>query len=173
MIPLPFLLKTRKAAICHCPLIWCCNCGVPKEVIETSSNYTAKGCRVFLCPLLYRDPVQILQECSSCPVLRLHPRPKNDVWFYVLMIISSKSMSFFHHQNKGRPALRVEISSLYTGDSNFDHVLLHSPTVPRLARIHQKTFTMHSHWKRGVVGWRWGMWGNGIFMHPKISLSVP
>jgi hypothetical protein len=27
---------------------------------------------------------------------------------------------------------RVEVSSLYIGDSNFDHVPLHSPTLPKL-----------------------------------------
>jgi hypothetical protein len=35
-----------------------------------------------------------------------------DVWFYVLMIISSKSMVFFHHQNKCRHARGFEVSSL-------------------------------------------------------------
>jgi hypothetical protein len=47
---------------------------------------------------------------SSC--LKEPNKIKNKVWFYVLMSVSSKSMVFFDHQNKGRPALRVEASSL-------------------------------------------------------------
>jgi hypothetical protein len=74
---------------------------------------------------------------------------KIEVWFYVLMTTTSKSMVFFDHQNKCRHARGVEVSSLYMGDSSFDHVLLHSPTVPRLASMHQKTITLHSHCKTG------------------------
>jgi hypothetical protein len=58
------------------------------------------------------------------PCLNTANKTAFDVWFYVLMIISSKSMVFFDHQNKGRPALRVEVSSLYMRDSNLDHVPL-------------------------------------------------
>jgi hypothetical protein len=79
------------------------------------------------------------------------------VWFYVLMIISSKSTAFFDHQNKCRPAPHVEVSCLCMGDSSLDHVPLHSPTVPRLARIHQKTIALHSHCTTGDVVWRLGM----------------
>jgi hypothetical protein len=41
--------------------------------------------------------------------------------------------------------------------------------------MHQKTITLHSLPKRGVVVWRSGMWCNGIFMHPKnrIFFVVP
>jgi hypothetical protein len=42
---------------------------------------------------------------------------------------------FSEHQNKGRPALGIEVSSLCIGNSSFDHVLMHSPTIPRLVRI--------------------------------------
>ena len=45
-------------------------------------------------------------------------------------------MVFRNHQNKDMPALRVEVSSLYIGDSNFDHVPLASPSVARLAGMH-------------------------------------
>jgi hypothetical protein len=45
-----------------------------------------------------------------------------DVCFCVLMLISSSITGFFVHQNKGGHALGVEILSLCTGDSSFDHV---------------------------------------------------
>jgi hypothetical protein len=80
-----------------------------------------------------------------------------DVWFYVLMKTTSKTMVFFDHQNKGLPALGVEVSCLCNGDSNLDHVRMHSLSVPRLASIHQKINTLHSLWKRGIVVWRSGM----------------
>jgi hypothetical protein len=73
------------------------------------------------------------------------------------MIISSFITVFFDHQNKDRPALRVEVSSLYMGDSSFNHVPLNSPSIPRLAGMHQKTITLHSLPKRGVVVWKSGM----------------
>jgi hypothetical protein len=81
-------------------------------------------------------------------------------------------MVFFVHQNKCRPALHIEVSSLCIGDSSFKHVLMHSPTVPRLARIHQKTITLHSLPKRGIVVWRSGMWGIGILMHPGFLFCI-
>jgi hypothetical protein len=81
------------------------------------------------------------------------------------------SQGKLQHWNKGQHALRVEVLSLYKGDSSFNHVSLYSPTIPGLAGMHQKTFTMHSHWKRDIVVWRSGVWGDGIVMHPKISLS--
>jgi hypothetical protein len=90
-----------------------------------------------------------------------------DVWFYVLMTTTSKTMVFFDHQNKCLPALRVDVSCLCNGDSNLDHVQILSPAVPRLGRRHQNTITSHSHQKRGDVVWRLGVWGNGIWMHPK------
>jgi hypothetical protein len=67
------------------------------------------------------------------------------------MKTSSNSMVFFDHQNKCRPALGVEVLSLCIGDSSFNHVLLHSQSVPRLARIHQNPFTIHCHGKTGDV----------------------
>jgi hypothetical protein len=38
-------------------------------------------------------------------------------------------MAFFDHQNEGWPAFHVEVLSLCTGDSSFDHVLFHSKKV--------------------------------------------
>jgi hypothetical protein len=58
------------------------------------------------------------------------------------------------------------------GDSSLDHVPLQSPTVPRLAGKHQKTITLHSHLKRGVVVWSLGMRGNGILMHPGFLFCI-
>jgi hypothetical protein len=60
-----------------------------------------------------------------------------DVWFYVLMTTTSKSMVFFDHQNKCRHARGVEVSSLWIRDSSLDHVPLQSLAVPRLAGMHQ------------------------------------
>jgi hypothetical protein len=41
MIPLPLFLEIRKAAICHCQSIWCCNwCGT-RKVNEITSVYVA------------------------------------------------------------------------------------------------------------------------------------
>jgi hypothetical protein len=61
------------------------------------------------------------------------------------------------------------LSSLYKGDSTFNHVPLQSLSIARLAGMHQKTITLHSHCKTGVVAWSSGMWGNGILMPPKNS----
>jgi hypothetical protein len=106
------------------------------------------------------------------PCLKEPNKIKNEVWFYVLIIISSKSMAFFDHQNKGRPALRVEVSCLCNGDSNLDHVPLKSSAVPRLPGTHQKTITLHSHGKTGDVVRRWGMWGNCILMRPEFLFCI-
>jgi hypothetical protein len=79
--------------------------------------------------------------------------------FVVLMKTSSKSMVFSNHQKKIGQLLfffRVEVSSLCTWDSKFIDVPLHSPTIPRLVRMHQKTITMHSLPKTGVVVWSLG-----------------
>jgi hypothetical protein len=61
------------------------------------------------------------------PCLKEPNKTVFDVWFYVLMSVSSKSMVFFDHQNKGRPAFCVEVSPLCIGDSNLDHVPMNSP----------------------------------------------
>jgi hypothetical protein len=60
------------------------------------------------------------------PIAKEQTRPKNDVLFYVLMKTTSNNMVFFDHQNKCRPALRVEVLSLCIGDSSFDHVPMNS-----------------------------------------------
>jgi hypothetical protein len=57
------------------------------------------------------------------------------------------SLCFSKHQNNSRPALHLDFSSLCNGDSNFNHVLLHSLSVARLARMHQNTITIHCHVK--------------------------
>jgi hypothetical protein len=57
MMPLPLLLETRKALICHGGQISSCKCGVPKEVNEITSKYTANENQVFFPPLFYADPV--------------------------------------------------------------------------------------------------------------------
>jgi hypothetical protein len=62
------------------------------------------------------------------------------------------------------------LSSLCNGDSNLDHVPLDSPTIPRLAGMHQNTFTIHCHGKTGDVVLQLAMKGKSILMHPKISL---
>jgi hypothetical protein len=72
------------------------------------------------------------------PCLKEPNKTTFDVWFYVLMkTTSSNNMVFIDHQNKCLHALRVEVSSLDMGDSNFDHVPLLSPSVARLAEMHQ------------------------------------
>jgi hypothetical protein len=58
------------------------------------------------------------------------------------------------------------------GDSSLDHVPLQSPTVPRLAGLHQKTITLHSLRKTGDVVWSSGMRGNGILMHPGFLFCI-
>jgi hypothetical protein len=58
------------------------------------------------------------------------------------------------------------------GHSNFNHVPLYSPTVPRLVRMHRKTIAMHSHCKTGDVVWWSGMWGIGILMHHEFLFCI-
>jgi hypothetical protein len=130
---------------------------VEKDVIEITGKYTAKRKSSFLLSAFLRGSSTTATWLTNLFCLKEPNKIKNDVWFYVLMKTSSKTMVFFNHQNKCRPALRVEVSSLCIGDSSFNHVLMHSPTVPRLARIHKKTTTLHSHPKRGVVVWDSGM----------------
>jgi hypothetical protein len=112
------------------------------------------------------------------PCLKEWNKTKNGVWFYwfwkEVLDYLVLSRCFSKHQNKCRPALCIEVSSLCMGDSSFNHVLMHSPTVPRLDGKHQKTITLHSLPKRGVVVWWSGMWGIGILLRPEIySASWP
>jgi hypothetical protein len=67
MVPLPWLYGHWKAVVCHGVSIWCCSLSVAKEVNETSSICVGNESQVFFSQLFYRDPVQILQEFSSCP----------------------------------------------------------------------------------------------------------
>jgi hypothetical protein len=53
------------------------------------------------------------------PCLKELNKIKNEVRFYVLMIIPSSITGFFHHQ---KLMLACSLSSLYKGDSSFDHV---------------------------------------------------
>jgi hypothetical protein len=78
----------------------------------------------------------------------------------------------FQQRNECRHARGVEVSCLCNGDSIFDHVPMDSPSIPRLAVTHQKTSTLHSLPKRGVVVWRSGMWGIGILMCPQIYFAA-
>jgi hypothetical protein len=62
-------------------------------------------------------------------------------------------------------ALGAEVSSLYMGDSSFNHVPLLSPSVPRLARIQQNTFAIHCLAQTGDVVLQLALQGKGILMH--------
>jgi hypothetical protein len=157
-------LEKRKAVICHCGWISSWRCGVAKEVCKTTSICVAKP-RSF-----YGAPVHFLQGFPFCPYSRRKQDQKMRCGFMFWwrgVKLSSIIVLFRNHQNKGRTALHVGLSSLYKGDSSFDHVLLLCLTVPRLDRMHQNTITMHSHDKTGIVVQRSGMWCNGILMHPK------
>jgi hypothetical protein len=131
--------------------------GCKEKVNETSSKYTARRKSSFLSSsflqLSSRNSTGVL--ILSC--LNEPNKTAFDVWFYVLIKTSSKTMVFFDHQNKGRPPPHVDVSSLYKGDSNLDHVPLNSPSVPRLTGMHEMTITLQSHCKTGGVVWMLGM----------------
>jgi hypothetical protein len=134
--------------ICHGASIWCCNLSVAKEKVR--AKYTAKDKSSF-------SPSSFLQGYSTKATgphillcLKETNKIKIEVWFIVLMKTSSNITGFFIHQKLVRAC---SLSSLYMGDSNFNHVPMNSPSVPRLARMHQKTITLHSHCKTGVVVW--------------------
>jgi hypothetical protein len=149
-------------------VVWCGK----RSVCQTMCIYMVKRKLSFLLSTSLRgsgtDPTGVF----NFPCLKEWNKTAFDVWFYVLMIIPSSITGFFGHQNKCRPALRVEVSCLCMGDSNLDHVPLHSQITPKLARIHQNTITLHSHPKRGVVVWSSGMWGIGILMHPEFLFCI-
>jgi hypothetical protein len=170
MIPLPLILGIRKAVICHGASIWCWKCGWKQRSDRNYWQIHGKWKSSFVLSTFLRGSSTNSTGCLMFPCLKEWNKTAFDVWFYVLMTTTSKSMVFFDHQNKCRHALRVELSSLCMGDSNFNHVLMHSPTVPRLAGIHQHTIALHSLPKRGVVVWRLGMWGIGILMRPESIL---
>jgi hypothetical protein len=152
MIPLLLFLEIRKAAICHCQsnlvlqLVW-----QKEKWRKTTSKYTAKRKSSFLLSTFLRGSSTKATQLPIFFCLKEWNKTVFNVWFYVLMKSSSKTMVFLDHQNECRPALRVEVSCLCNGDSNFNHVPLNSPSIPRLAGIHQKTITMHSRGKRGDV----------------------
>jgi hypothetical protein len=92
-------------------------------------------------------------------------KTKNGVWFYrfwkEVLDYLVLSRCFSKHRNKGRPAPSVEVSCLCNGDSSFDHVPMDSPSIPRLAGMHQKTSTLHSLPKRGSqIYWKYCIFWN-------------
>jgi hypothetical protein len=95
-----------------------------KSVCQTTCIYTVKRKSSFLLSTFLRGSGTDSTGFLMFPCLKEPNKTAFDVWFYVFMIISSKSMAFLDHQNKCRPARRVEVSSLCNGDSNLDHVPL-------------------------------------------------
>jgi hypothetical protein len=83
-----------------------------KEVNETTCNCVAKRKSSFLLSTFLWGSGTDSTGFLMFPCLKEPDKTAFDVWFYVFMIISSKSMVFFHHQNKGRHARGVEVSSL-------------------------------------------------------------
>jgi hypothetical protein len=160
---MPLLLEMWRAVICHGVSIWCCNSSVAKEKWMKRLTFVwQKESPVFVRPLFYSFPVEILQEFSSSQ----YSRSKQDQKMMCGLLIwkrsawlSSNVTVFLRASKKGK-----------RGDSSFDHVPLDSPTVPRLAGMHQNTFTIHCHGKTGDVVLQWAMKGRSILMHPKISL---
>jgi hypothetical protein len=113
MIPLPLLLLFQNTTICH-GVLWSF---LLSTFLQLSSTHSTG---VVILPCL-KDP----------------NKTAFDVWFYVLMKTTSNNIVFFDHQNKCLHALPVEVSSLYMGDSKLDHVPLLSPSIARLAGMHQ------------------------------------
>jgi hypothetical protein len=156
MMLLPMMLEMQKTVICHGGCISSWGCGVEKDVIEMiTGKYTAKKSRVFFCPLFLQDSST---KATAFLILFCLNEPnwiKNEVWFYRFRkeVLDYPVLSRFFSSIE----IKAGVSSLCMGDSSLDHVPLHSPTVPRLARIHQKTITLHSHCKTGDVVWRLGM----------------
>jgi hypothetical protein len=82
------LIRTSWFQWCHCHCCWRSgrlsfamvgkfrvgDVDAKRKVIETTCIYTVKESRVFLCPFFYGDPVHILQDFLSWPVLRSQTR---------------------------------------------------------------------------------------------------
>jgi hypothetical protein len=83
-----------------------------KEVIEITGKYTAKVKSSFSSSIFLPGSGTKATQLTNLFCLKEPNKIKNEVWFYVLMTTTSKSMVFLDHQNKCRLALRFEVSSL-------------------------------------------------------------
>jgi hypothetical protein len=90
--------------------------GVPanKEVNENNVQIMSNSQSRFLLSTFLQDSGRSSTGLPILPIAKEQTRPKNDVWFYVLMKTTSNNMVFLDHQNKCSPCWSF-VSLLYRG----------------------------------------------------------